>query len=272
MNLKQHFLTKNECYITNQKHEVKGLMLHSTGANNPNLNRYVDIGTKYSSNHWNTFQPSGRQVCPHGFIGKLEDGSIASVQTLPYNIVGWHSGKGSKGNANFMGYLGWEICEDDLSSKEYFDKIYRETVEVFADACKKYNLNPLTDIICHSEGHKLGIASNHADVMHWFPKFGKSMDIFRLDVKKELDKLNSPTLLYRVQVGAFSNIDNANRLVDDLMNKGYKDAFVAKIEKQDVIDMELITEQVREQVKNEYEQKFKDYKESLVKYIDESEW
>lgn len=39
------------------------------------------------------------------------------------------------------------------------------------------------DIICHSEGHTLGIASNHGDVMHWFPRFEKSMDTFRAEVK-----------------------------------------------------------------------------------------
>ena len=41
------------------------------------------------------------------------------------------------------------------------------------------------NIICHCEGYKQGIASNHGDVMHWFPKHGKSMDTFRLDVKAE---------------------------------------------------------------------------------------
>ena len=30
------------------------------------------------------------------------------------------------------------------------------------------------------------MASNHADVMHWFPKFGKSMDTFRTDVSKAM--------------------------------------------------------------------------------------
>lgn len=40
-----------------------------------------------------------------------------------------------------------------------------------------------THIICHSEGYKQGVASNHGDVMHWFPKHGKSMDTFRAEVK-----------------------------------------------------------------------------------------
>lgn len=37
-------------------------------------------------------------------------------------------------------------------------------------------------VICHSEGYARGVASNHADVMHWFSKFGKNMDTFRADV------------------------------------------------------------------------------------------
>ena len=41
-------------------------------------------------------------------------------------------------------------------------------------------------VICHSEGHQRGIASNHADVMHWFPQYGKSMDTFRADVARKL--------------------------------------------------------------------------------------
>ena len=52
--------------------------------------------------------------------------------------------------------------------------------------CKEFNLTE-KDILCHSEGYKKGIASNHSDVMHWFPKFGKSMDTFRADVKQLLE-------------------------------------------------------------------------------------
>jgi len=48
------------------------------------------------------------------------------------------------------------------------------------------------NIICHSEGYKQGVASNHGDVMHWFPKHGKSMDTFRKDVKALLEKETAP--------------------------------------------------------------------------------
>lgn len=198
MNLKTLFLTKNDCYKSGKKHTVKGIMPHSTGANNPNLRRYVGpddglLGANPNNNHWNTAKPGGIQVCVHAFIGKLKDGSIATYQTLPWDMVGWHSGSGSLGsakNANNNGYIGFEICEDDTNDPVYLDKVYKEAVELCAYLCKQYNLNPLADgvLICHSEGHKRGIASNHADVMHWWPKHGKSMDGFRADVAAAIGK------------------------------------------------------------------------------------
>jgi len=147
---------------------------------------------------------------------------------------GWHSGAGPKGQAN-DGYIGIEICEDGLKDEVYFAKAYREAVEVFAYLCKLYDLSPdKPGIICHSEGHALGIASNHADVMHWFPRHGKSMDTFRADVKAELardtvkQKPATAAQTYRVrktwqdadsQKGAFNSLGNAKACADD--NPGY---------------------------------------------------
>lgn len=187
MNLRKLIFTQNECYKAGKKITVKGLMLHSTGANNPNLKRYVGpddglLGKNAYNNHWNQARPGGRQVCVHGFIGKLADGSIATYQTLPWNHRGWHAG----GKANDT-HIGVEICEDSTNDKVYFDKVYQEATELFAYLCKEFNLNPLTAIIDHSEGRKLGLASNHADVSHWFPKHGKSMNTFRNDVKKLME-------------------------------------------------------------------------------------
>lgn len=193
MNLHKQLLTKNECYTRGVSITPIGVMVHSTGANNPNLRRYVQpddglLGTNSAGNHFNQFRPGGRKVCVHAFIGKLADGTIATYQTLPWAMRGWHSGTGSKGSANNMGYIGFEICEDGLTDPVYFKKVYREAVELTAYLCKLYKLDPTKDgvVICHSEGHTRGIASNHEDVMHWFPKHGKSMDTFRADVVKEM--------------------------------------------------------------------------------------
>lgn len=193
MNLRKLILTNNACYKAGHTIAVKGIMVHSTGANNPNLCRYVGpddglLGKNKYNNHWNQDKPDGRQVCVHGFIGKLKDGSIATYQTLPWNHRGWHGGSGSKGSVNDS-HIGFEICEDGLTDTSYFRKVWNEAVELCIYLCKMYNLDPAKDgaIIGHYEGYKRGIATNHGDPKNWFPRHGESMDSFRAAVKKGMD-------------------------------------------------------------------------------------
>lgn len=212
MRLRQQLLTRNECYITGKTIRPKGVMVHSTGANNPNVSRYVpgdpEVGQS-GSPRWNVYHPGGkdvgphpyiydqktkrcktcggRQVCVHAFVGKFADGQAGVVQTLPWTMRGWHSGSGKKGSAQNT-HIGFEICEDGLNDPGYFQAVYREAVEFTAMLCREYDLDPLADgvVICHAEGHRRGIASNHGDVLHWWPKFGKTMDDFRADVARAM--------------------------------------------------------------------------------------
>jgi N-acetylmuramoyl-L-alanine amidase len=223
MDLRKRILTENECYKAGRTIEVKGLMLHSTGANNPKLSRYVDAPDlgDISPYHWNTLRPGGRQVCVHGFIGYDKDKNIATYQTLPWNHRGWGGG-GSSNNT----HIHVEICEANLNDSQYFKKVYQEAVELFAYLCAKFDLDPLKDIITHTEGNKMGIASNHADVMHWFPKHGKDMDDFRRDVKAELEgeapqperdpEANIEQLAQEVIAGKWGVGDERRRLLGDL--------------------------------------------------------
>ena len=199
MRLIKCMLTANDCYKAGRTITPKGVMVHSTGANNPLVARYVqpvegqkdeaqlkaEIGGNRNANDWNH---PGLDVCTHAFVGKLADGGVGTVQTLPWNHRGWHAGTGTSGGSANNTHIAFEICEDDLTDEGYFRKVYQEAVELTAMLCKTYNLNPLADgvVICHSEGYQRGVASNHADVMHWFPKFGKSMDTFRADVSKAM--------------------------------------------------------------------------------------
>lgn len=189
MKLYTQILTKNDCYKCGRTITPSGVMVHSTGANNPKLSRYVpgnnEIGWNAGGNHWDM---PGTGACVHAFIGKLSDGSVGAVQTLPWNRRGWHCGKGSWGSANDT-HIAFEICEDGLEDRSYFQAVYQAAVELAADLCKQYSLDPKADgvVICHSEGHARGIASNHADVMHWFPIHGKTMDMFRNDVARAME-------------------------------------------------------------------------------------
>ena len=201
MRLLTCILTENDCYKAGRTIEPKGVMVHSTGADNPLLRRYVQpvaatpgrekllarLGVNANKNSWNR---SGTNACVHGFIGKLADGSVAAVQTLPWNRRGWHAGSGAGGRSANDTHISFEICEDGLTDPAYFAQVYQAAVELTAMLCKEYGLDPLADgvVICHSEGYRRGIASGHVDVEHWFPRHGKSMDDFRADVAAEMKK------------------------------------------------------------------------------------
>lgn len=217
MRLRQQYLTKNECYIVGRTIKPKGVMVHSTGANNPNVSRYVPGDAEMGCSgqpRWNAYHAGGKDIgphkfvkdpktglcktcgggqkCVHAFIGKFCDKEVGTVQTMPWNRRGWHGG-GSSNNT----HIGFEICEDGLTDPVYFGKVYQEAAELTAMLCKEYGLDPLADgvVICHQEGYRRGIASNHGDVLHWFPKMGKTMDDFRADVAQLL-KGDDETVTY----------------------------------------------------------------------------
>lgn len=188
MKIIENFMTNNDCYKANQKISPKGIMVHSTAT--PGV-MAVEWYEKWNKSFRNG--ETSRQVCVHAF---LDDQGV--YQYLPWDHRGWHAG----GSANNT-HIGFEICEPTgfayshgstmegynvEENEEYFRNIFNNAVELCVMLCKKFNLTE-EDIITHCEGHKLGIASNHADVMHWFPKHGESMDSLREAVKKELIKV-----------------------------------------------------------------------------------
>lgn len=195
MNLHECMLVNNRCYKTNATIKPRGVMVHSTGADNPWLRRYVQpvpgqagaqetldfLGVNKNGNSWNR---SDISVCVHAFIGKAKDGTVATEQTLPWNHRGWHAGDGTSGKSANDTHISFEICEDDLTDPVYFAAVYKEATELVAMLCQKYGFDPMANgvIICHQDGYKMGIASNHGDIYNWFPKHGKTMVDFRNDV------------------------------------------------------------------------------------------
>lgn len=218
----QQMATKNKCYITGAGITPCGVMVHSTGANNPNLKRYVQpddgkLGVNPYANSMNEYLPGGRSVCPHAFIGKLADGTIAAYQILPWEMEGWHAG----GAANKLGYIGFEICEDELNDAAYFNAVYNEAVALTAYLCEMFGFDPqgktaqgYPTVLCHSEGNKYGIATNHADVTHWFPRFGKTMDDFRADVAARMEGNMDENMTWEEEQKAATEWVTANGISD----------------------------------------------------------
>lgn len=162
MNLITKYMTNNDCYKAGRKITPKGIMIHSTAT--PGV---------MAADWFNRWNKPGVDTCVHAFV---DDKGV--YQYLPWNHRGWHCG--DSGNNT---HISIEICEPkSLNDKGYFEKAWANAVELTAILCKQYGLSADT-VIGHYEGHKKGIASNHADPGHWFPKHGKSMDTFRNDVK-----------------------------------------------------------------------------------------
>lgn len=199
VNLKiyKHYFTNTDCYKAAAIQEPKGVQVHSTGAHNPYLKRYVqpDDGRLGKNTNKNDHNRPGLSVCASAYIGKLQDGTLAVYETLPWNYRCWLSGSGSKGNANKKGYIGFEICEDNLNNREYFDQVVMgQSVQLTAYLCQTYKI-PIENVRDHSELCKMGLASNHADISHWLKKFGLTMDDYRAAVQKVMDEGISVTYI-----------------------------------------------------------------------------
>ena len=191
MKIIEAMLTENSCYKLGKKLKVQGLMLHSIGTPQPRAEVFA--------RGWND---PAKEVAVHGFI----DGLTGEVwQFLPWDICGWHAG----GGANLT-HIGVEMGEPDCikykpssatftvsdadkpAAIEVVKRTYAAAVELFAQLCRKFELDPLGDgvIIGHAEGYARGIASNHGDPEHIWRQLGLpyTMESFRRDVAARLSK------------------------------------------------------------------------------------
>ncbi len=200
--------TQSTCYKGTGKMQIKGILWHDTGANNPNLKRYIQpsddapdreewmekLGKNAYKNDWNHVCRKCGMNC---WIGKLADGTVTTVQTMPWDYRPWGCGSGKKGSCN-NGWIQFEICEDNKNDEGYFSKVYQEACEITAYLCKLYQIDPLgtadcggvivPTILCHQDSYKLGLGSNHSDIYDWFKRYGKDMDTVRRDVARLLEE------------------------------------------------------------------------------------
>ena len=125
---------------------------------------------------------------PKGVDGSFGPGCEAAVKA--YQADAGLAVDGSCGpatRAELAKRTGSYLAYDPKTTESYFQAVWSRAVSLCAKLCKDYGLDPMADILCHSEGYRRGIASNHADVEHWFPKHGRSMDDFRREVKEKME-------------------------------------------------------------------------------------
>ncbi len=213
-------LAKNSlCYKAARKMpngSPAGIIIHSTGANNPNLKRYVNAPAICGENvNKNYFDRADSNVCPHAVIGLDKSGQVKAAKLLPWNWCCWGCGSGSKGSYNYSpAYIQIEVCEDGLTDEKYFSAAFGLAVELCKRLMKNYPTIKPENIISHHEACLRGYASNHADCDHWLAKFGHDMDWFRRQVSGEK----------QVKLTAEVTVDEsrAERLTEQLVGLGCK--------------------------------------------------
>lgn len=187
INIVKAFATKNKCYRMATPLTPQGIMLHSIGVPQPNA--------AVMAQNFNQYRPNGQSVCVHAFVQR--DGKV--YQTLPWTVQAWHCGGSANGT-----HIGIEMTEpasiaytgygaewrdlDTEATETHIRGTYAAAVELFAQLCTQFDLDPLADgvIISHSEGRMRGVASAHADPEHLWKPFGLTMHGFRQDVYKAM--------------------------------------------------------------------------------------
>ena len=187
MEIIEAYATKNRCYQMAAPLTPRGIMLHSIGCQQPNAS--------VMAQNYNQYRPNGQSVCVHAFVQR--DGTV--YQTLPWTVQAWHCG----GSANST-HIGIEMTEpasivytghgaewrdlNPVATETHIKGTYAAAVELFAQLCAQFDLDPLADgvIISHAEGRMRGVASAHADPEHLWKPFGLTMYEFRQDVYKAM--------------------------------------------------------------------------------------
>lgn len=104
-------MTQSTCYKGTTQATPVGILWHDTAGGNPELCRYVQpddndpkkqeliakIGKNAYANDWNHIERAAGLNC---WVGKLANGEVATVQTMPWNYRPWGCGSGAKGSCN----------------------------------------------------------------------------------------------------------------------------------------------------------------------------
>lgn len=196
MKIEKKFAESNLCYKTNEKINVKGIMLYSTMYPQPDAEK---VAMSYNSEE--SSAKKGK-ACVHAVIDACPDNEKKVYQILPWDCRGWHSGSNANGT-----HIAVEMCEPDCikykngsqlecsdkeKAKEMIEKALNSAVELCAFLCLKFELDPLKDgvILSHKEGVERGIASGMNDLEHLFKFIDKNykMDDFRKAVAAKIEE------------------------------------------------------------------------------------
>ena len=183
---KNHYTGTNPCnYIT----------IHDTGNTSRGANalmhaRYINSG---SSVTWH-YTVDNTQV----------------IQHFPDSVQCWHAGDGKgKGNTESIGV---EMC---INPDGNFSKTVNNAVELVIHLMKKHNI-PMNRVVQHNHWSGKNCPNSLRN-----NRYGITWGQFLARIESKVKSKNNSDKLYRVQVGAFKNKDNAVELEKRLNKAGF---------------------------------------------------
>ena len=197
----------------------------------PNYNRRKDTVKKFTIHHTavvappeniaKDFQRKEREASSNYVIGN--DGTI--ILCVPEEYRAWTSGNAE----NDYQAITVEVCNSTGSPEwKVSDAALEATINLGVDICRRYNLPGFT-----WTGNKNGTLTIHKMFQATAcpgPYLESKMPYIAEEIKKRLNAQKEvDDMLYKVQVGAFSNKSSAEKLLVDLKAKGYN-GFIVEVD------------------------------------------
>ncbi|MCM3718655.1 N-acetylmuramoyl-L-alanine amidase [Fictibacillus phosphorivorans] len=210
---------KEKYPITNQ-YIKKELKQRPGGNRTPRYTVAHDTGNPNSTarQNFNYFNSRQLEASAHVFIDDKE-----ILVLIPLHEKAWHV-RANVSDANDWA-IGVELC---YGSSIHFSEAYSRYVWFFAYLCEKFNWDPHT----HIKGHFQLDPERRTDPLNCFYQYDKTFPFFLDDVQYELKKMRvnhavfkdsaiSPESLFKVQIGAFSSRENAQKLAEKAKAAGF---------------------------------------------------
>jgi N-acetylmuramoyl-L-alanine amidase len=226
MNIKTNLANKGNYGGQRNTNAIKYIVVHYTGNDGDT-----------DENNGNYFKNNVVEASAHYFV---DDDSI--TQTVPDNYVAWHCGAKIYKHAycRNTNSIGVEICDDVRNGVIYpSEKTIENALDLVKALMQKYSV-PHENVIRHYDvtgklcpAYWCGTKEKDAK---WLSAFWERLTAQNNSVSTNTTKEEKPGsaasggVLYRVQVGAYSNKANAERQLARIKNAGFADAFIAVVD------------------------------------------
>ena len=167
---------------------IKYIVIHDTGNKSAGADALA---------HYHYFNNANRNASAHYFVDNNE---IIEIINPKINRA-WHCGDTKKSPITNDNSIGVEMC---VNMDSDFTKTFNKTVELVKYLMKEYNI-PLSNVVTHNDvSGKICPYSLLKDKTN-----GLTFDKFK-------NALNQSTVLYRVCVGSYADINNARKKAEEV--------------------------------------------------------